>query len=77
MREQSGEAHGQRGRGGGAGVRSGSLVAVAPLEGPGAALHLTQTADGVEDDGGPVDGQLGQVQVGGHLAVQIGSDPVL
>lgn len=52
-------------------------MAVAPLKGPGAALHLTQTADGVEDDCGPVDGQLGQVQVGGHLAVQIGSDPVL
>lgn len=77
MREQRGEAHSQRGRGGGAGVRGGSLVAVAPLKGPGAALHLTQTADGVEDDGGPVDGQLGQVQIGSHLAVQIGSDPVL
>lgn len=52
-------------------------MAVAPLKGPGAALHLTQAADRVEDDGGPVDGQLGQVEVGGHLAVQIGSDPVL
>lgn len=74
-REQRGE--GQRRRGGGPGVRGGSLVAVAPLKGPGAALHLTQTADGVEDDGGPVDGQLGQVQVGGHLAVQVSPDPVL
>ena len=76
-REQRGEAHSQGRRGGGAGVRGGSLVAVAPLEGPGAALHLTQAADGVEDDGGPVDGELGQVQVGGLLAVRIGADPVL
>lgn len=52
-------------------------MAMAPLEGPGAALHLTQAADGVEDDGGPVDGELGQVQVGSHLAVQVSSDPVL
>lgn len=52
-------------------------MAVAPLEGPSAALHLTQAADGVEDDGGPVDGELGKVQVGGLLAVRIGADPVL
>jgi len=52
-------------------------VAQAPLEGPGAALHLAQAADGAEDDRGPVQGQLGQVQVGGHLAVQIGPDAVL
>ena len=50
---------------------------MAPLEGPGTALHLAQTADGVEDDGGAVDGQLGQVQVGGCFTLLVGSDPVL
>lgn len=58
-REQRGETHGQRRRGGGAGVGGGSLVAVAPLKGPGAPLHLAEAANGVEDDSGPVDGQLG------------------
>lgn len=72
--QQCGEAHG---RGGGAGVGDGPLVAVAPLEGPGAALHLAQAADGVEDDRGPVDGHLGVLRVGGHLSVQAGPDPVL
>lgn len=52
-------------------------MAVAPLKSPGAALHLAEAADGVEDDGGPVDGQLGQVQVGCLLAVQVSPDPVL
>lgn len=77
MREQGGKAHGERRRGRGAGVRHGSLVAVAPLEGPGAALHLAQAADGVEDDRGSVDGQLRKVQVGSYLAVQAGPNPVL
>lgn len=76
-RQQGGEAHRGRRRGGASGVRDGPLVAVAPLEGPGAALHLTQAADGVEDDGGAVDGQLGQVQVCRHFSVQVGSNPVL
>lgn len=67
-RQQGGEAHRRR-RGGASGVRDGPLLAVAPLEGPGAALHLAQAADGVEDDGGPVDGQLGQVQVCRHFSV--------
>lgn len=40
-------------------------MAVAPLKGPGPALHLTQAADGVQDDRGPVDGHLGEVQVVG------------
>lgn len=75
--EQGGKAHGKRRRGRGAGVRDGSLVAVAPLEGPGAALHLAQAADGVEDDRGSVDGQLRKVQVGSYLAVQAGPNPVL
>lgn len=50
-------------------------MALAPLEGPGAALHLTQAADGVEDDRGP--GHLGTVQAGVYLSVQAGPDPVL
>lgn len=52
-------------------------MAVAPPEGPAATFHLTQAANGVEDDGGPVDGQLRQVQIGGRFAIQIGSDAVL
>lgn len=75
--QQRGQSHGEGRRGRGARVRDGSLVAVASLKGPGAALHLAEAADGVEDDGGPVDAQLRQVQVGGHLAVQVSPDPVL
>lgn len=52
-------------------------MAVAPPEGPAATFHLTQAANGVEDDGGPVDGQFRQVQIGGRFAIQIGSDAVL
>lgn len=48
-----------------------------PLEGPAAAPHLAQAADGVEDDGGPIEGQLGPMQVVGRLAVQVGSNSVL
>lgn len=76
-RQQRGEAHGERRRGGGAGVRGGPFVAVASLEGPGAAPHFAEAADGVEDDGGSVDGQLGQVQRGRRFAVWVGPDPVL
>lgn len=42
--------------------------AVGPAEGPAAAVHLAQAADGVEDDGGTLDGQAGNIQVGLHLA---------
>lgn len=49
-------------------------MALAPLKGPGAALHLAEAADGAEDD--RVDGQFGQVQVGWHPAVQVSPDPV-
>lgn len=52
-------------------------MAVAPLEGPGAALHLAEAAYRAEDYSGAVDGQLGQIQVRCHLAVLISSDPVL
>lgn len=68
---------GQRRRRRQARVGDGTLVAVAPPEGPAAAFHLAQAADGIEDDGGPVDRQLRQVQVGGRFAIHVGSDAVL
>lgn len=71
------EALGQRGRGRQARVGDGALVAVAPPEGPAAAFHLTQAADGIEDDGGAVDRQLRQVQVRGRFAIHVGSDAVV
>lgn len=52
-------------------------MAVASPEGPAATFHLTQAANGVENDGGPVDGQLRLVQIRGCFAIQIGSDSVL
>lgn len=50
---------------------------MAPLEGPAATFHLTQAANGIKDDGGPVNGQLRQVQIRGHFSIWIGSDAVL
>lgn len=77
-RQRWGVSGGQRGRRGrGSRVRGGALVAAAPPEGPGAAPHLAQAADGVEDDGGAVDGQLGQIHTRRRLALRFGSDPVL
>lgn len=72
-REALGQGRGRRQ----ARVGDGTLVAVAPPEGPAAAFHLTQAADGIEDDGGPVDRQLRQVQVRGRFAIHVGSDAVL
>lgn len=38
-------------------------MALASPKGPAATFHFTQAANGVKDDGGPVDGQLRLVQI--------------
>lgn len=47
------------------------------LEGPAAAVNLTQAADGVENDRGFVNGELRNVKARLLFGVQAGSDPVV